>query len=179
MDEDEIETPASRKRGPLDTAFENDKREIADIKIGCCLITNSVSFNLVRSPYWREMVKAINDAPHGYQSLGYEKLRTTILHKERKNVENLLKPIRDSWIQMGVSIVSDGWKDCKNRPLINVIAVCPKGAMFLKAVDCEGQVKDANFIAQLLIESIESVGADNVVQVIRTMLKFVRLQVLW
>ena len=38
--------------------------------------------------------------------------------------------------------------------------------MFLKAVDCEGQVKDANFIAQLLIESIESVGADNVVQVI-------------
>lgn len=38
--------------------------------------------------------------------------------------------------------------------------------MFLRAVDCEGQVKDANFIARLFIESIESVGVDNVVQVI-------------
>ena len=166
MEEDEIETLPSRKRGPIDTAFDNDKREIADIKVGRCLITNGVPFNLVRSPYWREMVKAINEAPLGYRAPGYEKLRTTILHKERKNVENLLKPIRDSWVQTGVSIVSDGWKDCKNRPLINVIVVCPKGAMFLKAVDCEGQVKDANFIAQLLIESIEFVGVDNVVQVI-------------
>jgi hypothetical protein len=112
------------------------------------------------------MVQAINEAPRGYRAPGYEKLRTTILHKERKNVDTLLKPIRDSWIQTGLSIVSDGWKDCKNRPLINVIAVCPKGPMFLRAVDCEGQVKDANFIAGLLIESIESVGVDNVVQVI-------------
>lgn len=112
------------------------------------------------------MVQAINEAPRGYRAAGYEKLRTTILHNERKNVENLLKPIRDSWIQTGLSIVSDGWKDCKNHPLINVIVVCPKGAMFFRVVDCEGQVKDANFIAQLLIESTESVGVDNVVQVI-------------
>ena len=163
MDKDEIERPPSRKRGPLDKAFENEKREVVDIKIGRCLITNGVSFNLVRSPYWREMVQVINEAPRGYRAPGYEKLRTTILHNVKKNVENLLKPIRDSWIQTGLSIVSDGWKDCKNRPLINVISVCPNGAMFLKAVDCEGQVKDANFIAQLLIESIESVGVDNVV----------------
>ena len=38
--------------------------------------------------------------------------------------------------------------------------------MFLRAVDCEGQVKDVDFIARLLIESIESMGVDNVVQVI-------------
>ena len=57
MDEDEIETPPSHKRGPLDKAFENEKREVVDIKIGRCLITNGVSFNLVRSPYWREMCK--------------------------------------------------------------------------------------------------------------------------
>ena len=166
MDEEETETLPSRKRGPLEKAFQNDLIEIADTKVGRCLFTNGVPFNLVRSPYWREMVEAINEAPRGYRGPGYEKLRTTILHKEKKNVENLLKPIRDSWIQTGLSIVSDGWKDCKNRPLINVIAVCPKGAMFLRAVDCEGQVKDADFIARLLIESIESVGVDNVVQVI-------------
>ena len=165
-DEDVDPSQLTRKRGPLDRAFQNELRDIADHKIGRCLIANGVSFNFVRSPYFREMVDAINEAPNGYKPPGYEKLRTTILHDERKSVEVELQPIRDSWAQSGVSIVSDGWKDCRNRPLINVIAVCPKGAMFLKAVDCEGQVKDSKFISHILIDAIEPVGPDNVVQVV-------------
>ena len=44
---------------------------------------------------------------------------------------------------------------------------CPlKGQCFLKSVDCEGQVKDGQFIANILIEAIEQVGPRNVVQVI-------------
>ena len=50
--------------------------------------------------------------------------------------------------------------------MINVIAQSPKWAMFLKAVDCEGEQKDVQFIADILIEAIEFVGAKNVVQVI-------------
>eukprot|EP01018_Ginkgo_biloba_P040654 Gb_34589 [translate_table: standard] len=51
-------------------------------------------------------------------------------------------------------------------PLINVIVVCSKGLMFLNAVDCNGELKDATFIANILIDAIESVGPSNVVQVI-------------
>jgi len=38
--------------------------------------------------------------------------------------------------------------------------------MFLKAIDCEGQVKDSEFISRILIEAIEMVGSENVVQVV-------------
>jgi hypothetical protein len=38
--------------------------------------------------------------------------------------------------------------------------------MFLKAIDCNGVEKDAAFISTILIDAIESVGPDNVVQVI-------------
>eukprot|EP01018_Ginkgo_biloba_P011168 Gb_02649 [translate_table: standard] len=38
--------------------------------------------------------------------------------------------------------------------------------MFLNAVDCNGELKDATFIANILIDVIESVGPSNVVQVI-------------
>ena len=62
--------------------------------------------------------------------------------------------------------MSDGWKDTRNRPLINVIAMSSKGAMFLRAIDCEGQVKDSQFICRILIEVIEMVGSKNVVQVV-------------
>eukprot|EP01018_Ginkgo_biloba_P006698 Gb_18188 [translate_table: standard] len=86
---------------------------------------------------------------------------------QRKNlVEQSIEPIRASWQTTGVSIVSDGWIDARNRPLINVIAVCPKGSMFLNAVDCNGELKDATFIASIRIDTIESIGPLNVVQVI-------------
>eukprot|EP01018_Ginkgo_biloba_P023549 Gb_28141 [translate_table: standard] len=110
------------------------------------------------------MVRAINDGPKGYKTPSFEKVWTTLLTK--KNLLWSIEPIRASWRTTGVSIVSDGWTDARNRPLINVIDVCPKGSMFLNAVDCNGELKDATFIANILIDAIESVGLSNVVQVI-------------
>ncbi|XP_059077784.1 uncharacterized protein LOC131876424 [Cryptomeria japonica] len=166
--EPQSEPPLTRKRtkGPLETAFQNESRDNADQDIVRCIYANGLSFNVVRSPYWKQMIKSVNEAPRGYKGPSYEKVHGTLLEKEVKRVEDALKPIRDSWVETGVTIVSDGWKDAKNRPLINVIAVSPKGAMFLRAVDCEGQIKDGQFIAEILISAIESVGSRNVVQVI-------------
>jgi hypothetical protein len=81
-------------------------------------------------------------------------------------VDRQLQAIRNTWTETGVSIIFDGWRDQRNRPLINVIAICPQGAMFLKAIDCNGVEKDATFISTILIDAIESVGPHNVVQVI-------------
>eukprot|EP01018_Ginkgo_biloba_P006658 Gb_37096 [translate_table: standard] len=86
---------------------------------------------------------------------------------QRKNLLwSRVEPIRASWRTTSVSIVSDGWTDVRNMPLINVIVVCPKGSMFLNVVDCNGELKNATFIANILINDIESVGLSNVVQVI-------------
>ena len=54
-------------------------------------------------------------------------MRTTLLQKERVHVERLLKPIKDSWLKNGVSIVSNGWLDPQMRPLINIMAVSDEG----------------------------------------------------
>eukprot|EP01018_Ginkgo_biloba_P032083 Gb_01473 [translate_table: standard] len=112
------------------------------------------------------MVRAINDGPKGYKTPSFEKVWTTLLTKEISLVEQSIEPIRASWQTTGVSIVYDKWTDARNRPLINVIVVCPKGSMFLNAMDCNGELKDATFIANILIDAIESVGPSNVVQVI-------------
>ena len=81
-------------------------------------------------------------------------------------MEDILAPIRASWGSSGVTIVSDGWTNTRRRPLINIIATSPKGAMFLKDEDCSGEVKDAQFIADILIKSIEQIGPNKVVQVV-------------
>eukprot|EP01018_Ginkgo_biloba_P021012 Gb_22618 [translate_table: standard] len=112
------------------------------------------------------MVRAIIDGSKGYKTPPFEKVRTTLLTKEKSLVEQSIEPIRASWWTTGVSVISDGWIDGRNKPLINVIVVCLKVLMFLNAVDCNGELKDAIFIANILIDAIESVGPSNVVQVI-------------
>lgn len=62
--------------------------------------------------------------------------------------------------------MSDGWTDQKGRTLINFLASCPKGAMFIKYVDASAQIKDARTLCDLLDVFILEVGAENVVQVI-------------
>ena len=46
------------------------------------------------------------------------------------------------------------------------MATCGKGPMFLKAVNCFGQMKDKFFIANLVKEVIDEVGHQNVVQIV-------------
>ena len=43
---------------------------------------------------------------------------------------------------------------------------CESGPMFIKTVDCSGEVKDKNFIAAILSEVIDEVGDHNVVQIV-------------
>lgn len=97
------------------------------------------------------MARAIYEVPKGFKGPGYEKVHTNSLDVEVSNVQASMQPIQDSWTEISVTIVSNGWKDAKNHPLVNVIVVSTRGAMFFKAVYCEGEVKDSPFIANILI----------------------------
>lgn len=96
----------------------------------------------------------------------YNVLWITLLQKERAHVERLLEPIKTTWKEKGVTIVSDGWSDSQRRPLINFMAVTENGPMFLKAVNSEGEFKDKFNFANLIKQVILEVGPQHVVQVI-------------
>ncbi|KAF3774169.1 hypothetical protein EJ110_NYTH53753 [Nymphaea thermarum] len=102
----------------------------------------------------------------GYIPPSSEKLRTIILAEEKANIEKLLEKEKFSWIQYGVSIVSDGWTDIQRRPLINFIAYSFDGPIFLKSVDASGEYKDDEYLKGLFIEVIKEVGENNVVQIV-------------
>ena len=54
------------------------------------------------------MVRAINEAPKGFKGPSYEKVCTTLVDREVSNLEASMQPIKDSWIKIGVAIVSGG-----------------------------------------------------------------------
>jgi hypothetical protein len=63
--------------GPLEATFNNQGKEVVDEYVAHCIYANGLTFNLVCSLYWQQMIKAVNEAPKGYKSPGYEKVCTT------------------------------------------------------------------------------------------------------
>ena len=126
-----------------------------------------LSFNVARNPHYQESYTfAANHSISGYVPPGYNKLRTTLLQKERAHIETLLERTKSTWSEKGVTICSDGWSDAQRRLLINFLAISEGGPMFLRAVNAEGEIKSKEYIAEKLIAVIEEVGSRNVVQVI-------------
>ncbi|XP_061373230.1 uncharacterized protein LOC133315593 [Gastrolobium bilobum] len=185
--------PKKRKTtGSLEMAFNVGEREELNYLIARMFYSAGLPFNLAKNPYFQaSYTYAANHNIGGYLPPGYNSLRTTVLQKEKENIDKLCEPIRESWAHKGVSIVSDGWSDSQRRPLINFMAVSDGRAMFLKSVDCSGEIKDKNFIFslfellysiyvfifsretndkniifRLLKEVIQEVGEANMVQVI-------------
>ncbi|KAF5800582.1 putative HAT dimerization domain, ribonuclease H-like superfamily [Helianthus annuus] len=142
------------------------ERNEVDLKIIRGLCANGIPFNVLRNPQFLEMVSAIKKAPDGYKPPSSEKARTTLLDACVRDVEKELAPVKDTWYTQGVSIVSDGWTNVKHNPLINVLAVNSRGAMFMHAGDFLGIEKKAGVIAKYLIDAIETVGSSNVLQVV-------------
>ena len=90
-------------------------------------------------------------------------MRTTLLQKERAHDERLLKPIKDFWLENGVTIVFDGWPDPQRRPLINIMAVSDRGPVFIKSIDRSGEFKNKHYIARVLKDAIKEIGHEKVV----------------
>jgi hypothetical protein len=152
---------------PIDKAFDNAKRSELDGHIARMFFSGGLPFHLARNPYYLSSYTfAANNHLPGYLPPSYNKLRTTLLIEERANIERLLQPIKTTWKEKGVSIISDGWSDSQRRPLINFMGATEGGAMFLKAIDCSGEIKDKYYIFNLMKEVIEEVGPNNVVQVV-------------
>ncbi|KAK9993892.1 hypothetical protein SO802_023595 [Lithocarpus litseifolius] len=127
---------------PLEIASQNNARHDLDSKIVRMFYTDGLPFNFARNPYYSSSnAYAATCSILGYVPPGYNALRTTLLQKERAHVERLLKPIKDFWLENGVSIVSEGWSDPQRRPLINIMAVLDGGPVFIKAIDGSGCYK--------------------------------------
>jgi hypothetical protein len=147
--------------------FDTGGRDEVDAKVARFLYACGVPFNVLRSPYWHDMVRAINEkAPQGYKSPSYEKARTVLLDREKAKIQADLSRFTKEWSDVGVSIVSDGWTSVRNQHLINVIGVSASGVVFLAAHDSSSISATSQNISELLLKTIDEVGPFNVIQVI-------------
>jgi Protein of unknown function (DUF 659) len=107
-----------------------------DKEIGRAFYTSCPSFNFAKNSHFiNSYVMLSNNGIQEYKPPSYNKIRTTLLDRERVHVDRLLEPIKSTWSHKGLSIICDGWTDVQRRPLINFIAITHGGPIFLKAIN--------------------------------------------
>ncbi|XP_063941311.1 uncharacterized protein LOC135149511 [Daucus carota subsp. sativus] len=159
-------TAVATNMSPLDKSFRNLERHEVDMAVVRFLCANGIPFNVLRSPEMHAMTNALKNAPKDYKHPSYDRARTSLLDDCRRDVEKQCIPISETWTRQGTSIVSDGWSNIKNKPLINVIASNSRGSMFLYAEVFSGVEKSGKTIADFLLKAIDEIGPSNVIQVI-------------
>jgi hypothetical protein len=116
-------------------------RDDTDDGIGKFIFSNGIHFRVSRSPYYKEMVKAIATEEPSYLPPSEHNLRTVILDRQVSNINVHKERMRQTWVREGCSIVMDGWIDIAKRLLINIIVTCIEGPFFLRAIDCSRGAK--------------------------------------
>jgi len=155
----------TKKQSTLKAAFGKQDKSKVDALWGRAFYGNGLSFRLINDPHFKAAIEAITDFGENYKLPSIVSLRTTLLNKEKVSVAAKLKSFMASTRSNKATITSDGWSNTRNRPLLNLLMVTPKGEKFLESVDTSGDTKDANFIAQVVGKAIKDVGVEIMVQV--------------
>ena len=82
-------------------------------------------------------------------------MRTEYLDKIKHSLEqNILQIVLDFVPSFGCTIALDGWTSCQKKPLINIMCICPKGIVFLDAIDTSLREKTNAYLFRLFIATI-------------------------
>jgi len=156
--------PPFRKRGNIADALNLQAKEVADESMCNFLFALGLPFHIARSFYYKDVFEKVREAGPSYVLPSKTTLRTTLFDRQYAKCTSMMDKMRADWVTNGCSIVMDGWTDIRQRPLINIIVTGSEGP-FLRAIDCSGKKKDAEFQFVFLKNAIEEVGPSNVVQV--------------
>lgn len=139
-------------------AIAKEHRNQVCLDIGRCFFENRLSFNVAKSASFANMLRSVANYGRGLKPPSMHELRTWILNKEEKTTSQIVDDIKSTWKKTGISILSDGWSDMRNRSLINFLVNNPHGTVFLKIVDASDCVKDAQKLFELLDGFVEEIG---------------------
>ncbi|XP_048613108.1 uncharacterized protein LOC106430951 [Brassica napus] len=143
---------------------ENEKK--AKQKRGVNMQLHDVDDGEVNSRFYQPMISKIASMGHGYVGPSYHALKVGLLRDAKLQVSLIIDSLRSTWADSGCTLMGDGWKDTRQRPLINFLVYCPKGITFIKSVDASGICTNAENLCNLFAEIVEMIGPQNVVHMV-------------
>ncbi|GLJ54711.1 hypothetical protein SUGI_1175250 [Cryptomeria japonica] len=115
-----------KQSGTLNNFWKPVEKQQVDDAVADLFYTSAIPFNVARNPHFRNAVQKIAEFGKGYTPPGSEAIRTILLQRSKDRVTEKLADVKATWKETGCTILSDGWSDMCQRPLINVLVSCPE-----------------------------------------------------
>ena len=107
-----------------------------------------IALNVMQNPIFQDALMCT--AKKGFILPDYNKIRTEYVDKVKQSTEAILKRTVLIFLPMfGCTIALDGWTSCQKNPLINVMCVCPRGSMFVEAIDSSLKEKTITYLTRI------------------------------
>lgn len=153
------------QKNTLNTMLKPSRDDVC-VSISRCFYANAIPFNLVNSPYFKDMCESIALFGKGLKLPTYYEVREKYLKREVETMQVHLQKYKESWKTTGCTLMSDGWTDGKHRSITNFLVNSPMGTVFLKSVDTSSISHTSENLFELLNSIIDEIGEENVVQVV-------------
>ena len=96
-------------------------------------------------------------------------MRIEYLDKRKHTMEqSIARTVLDFVTNFGCTIALDGWTSCQKKPLINIMCTCPRGIVFLDAINNSLKEKLSVYLFKVLNNVIACIGGPKHVTTICT-----------
>jgi len=141
------------------------KEEVNKLVARCFFLWSDIPFNGGKNnPFYNSMFEVVVIVGPGYKGPSCDDLRGPLLQGEKTNCTPRMVELRESWVVIECTVMSNSWTNGKDKSILNFLINCPGGAMFIKFVHAPSYVKDAQLLCELLVGFIWEIGPQYVVQ---------------
>ncbi|XP_023744418.3 uncharacterized protein LOC111892597 [Lactuca sativa] len=137
-----------------------------DLALAMWFYDACIPMNAVNSPLFQIAMSKVASMGHGYMGPSYHAMCVTLLKDAKQSVQLIVDSYRRYWAENGCTIMGDGWRDTRQRPLINFMVYCAKGISFIKSVDASDIESNAQTLCNLFSEIVDIVGRQNVAHLV-------------
>ena len=142
-------------------------KEDVDELLARFFFAHGLDANIINSPYFHEMIKAVAAFGPGYEPLSIHELSGSFLSKEKERIEKYVALVRESWPHTGCTLLCVGRLHGMSGSFqVNIFVSSPRGLSFLKAVGVDNIDGAGNSAVSILRNMVMEVGPSNVIQII-------------
>ncbi|KAK3280736.1 hypothetical protein CYMTET_11446 [Cymbomonas tetramitiformis] len=139
----------------ITASLDTSKQQKADADLALALYETDTPFHVLEHPSMKAALRSVAAVGNGYSAPNRFTVATTLLDSAHSKVSVEIAEQRQPIRKFGTTAVSDGATDGSKRPILNLLNVSPALVEFIKAQNCEGKVKDKEFIADFIASYIE------------------------
>ena len=155
----------AKKQVTLSSLFVRKMSDDADKAVARLFYACGIPFAIADSPYFKNAMTTVAKGDSSYKTPNRKIISSQMLVDEVLDLQKYIESFKKEALKYVVTLISDGWTDVNNKPIVNFIVATADGCIFLKSLETSEIIKDVSFIADELSKSIKSFGIESVVQV--------------